>query len=635
MSGILTPGYLRWDGTKYVLDHDVEIVGPPGSAGPQGPLGPVGPVGPGGTGSGDLLGTYPGPMSVVGLTGISGVVSFGSSITNPTITQTPTASTNGQFMTLRAQAASLFGGNVVLQSGTGSTNGLVQFLVGNTQAGQFDANNRLLLGPGNNTTFTGFTSVPFPRATNFLFSNNSSGNNTSGTYTGAANDFASNEVLNYSAGTSSTVGVRMIAAGASYGGVSAWDSNGIIDQVGSATSALIHSATLGSTGATSITGRIFQSGAWAFGDRGNNNSSSGAQAGLQGAVLNIGQIFGGSLSTQSGQTVIFSSTTPFVQSFPPSGGLFLQGDTAVAMTVGTSVIAGVSSTKLINNKGQTYHITNTTTSPYNVLTSDYIVSLGSFTAVSTTTTGTQTLPTANISVSSTTSFPSSGFITVVTTSGPQVVQYTGTSGGNTFTGCTGGTGNTSAGGAVASLFTVNLPTSPATGDTYIIKDAGGSANSNNILINGNGVNIDGGFSNIIVMTNFTQAQFTYNGTTWISSLTTNVAAPAGYTSVVNVPSGGSALVIGFDQLLLCDPTTASCTVTAPLNPIVNLRFTVKDATFTSGTHSISVVGNGKTLEDPATPGSYVSPVIISANGRSATWAFDPTRNRYTLVSTAL
>ncbi len=59
MSGILTPGYLRWDGTKYVLDHDVEIVGPPGSAGPTGPAGPVGPPGPSGTASGDLFGTYP------------------------------------------------------------------------------------------------------------------------------------------------------------------------------------------------------------------------------------------------------------------------------------------------------------------------------------------------------------------------------------------------------------------------------------------------------------------------------------------------------------------------------------------------------------------------------------------------
>ena len=45
----------------------------------------------------EIVRSYPGPMSVVGLTGINGVVSFGSAITNPTITQTATASTNGQF----------------------------------------------------------------------------------------------------------------------------------------------------------------------------------------------------------------------------------------------------------------------------------------------------------------------------------------------------------------------------------------------------------------------------------------------------------------------------------------------------------------------------------------------------------
>jgi len=39
MANILQPGYVRWDGTKYVTDPDVEIVGP---AGPQGLMGPKG-----------------------------------------------------------------------------------------------------------------------------------------------------------------------------------------------------------------------------------------------------------------------------------------------------------------------------------------------------------------------------------------------------------------------------------------------------------------------------------------------------------------------------------------------------------------------------------------------------------------
>jgi hypothetical protein len=51
MGSILQPGYVRWDGFKYVLDPSVEIVGPagaqgqPGSAGAAGSQGPQGPQG--------------------------------------------------------------------------------------------------------------------------------------------------------------------------------------------------------------------------------------------------------------------------------------------------------------------------------------------------------------------------------------------------------------------------------------------------------------------------------------------------------------------------------------------------------------------------------------------------------------
>lgn len=59
------------------------------------------------------------------------------------------------------------------------------------------------------------------------------------------------------------------------------------------------------------------------------------------------------------------------------------------------------------------------------------------------------LPQSIINVASTAGFPSSGTINVVTSSNVvQTVTYTGTSGGNQFTGCTGGTGTMSTGGAV-------------------------------------------------------------------------------------------------------------------------------------------------------------------------------------------
>ncbi len=65
----------------------------------------------------------------------------------------------------------------------------------------------------------------------------------------------------------------------------------------------------------------------------------------------------------------------------------------------------------------------------------------------TTTTGVQTLPVGTINVASTSGFPSSGTLHITTTTGVSTVTYTG-KGGTTFTGCTGGTGDTSNGGKV-------------------------------------------------------------------------------------------------------------------------------------------------------------------------------------------
>lgn len=631
MSGILTPGYLRWDGTKYVLDHDVEIVGPPGSAGPTGPVGPAGPPGPFGIASGDLLGTYPGPMSVVGLTGILGVVSYGGSVTNPTITQFSTGSTTGQTMTLKAQAATALGGNVVLQSGTGTTAGLIQFIIGNNTAAQIDSASRLRIGPSSGTGFSIFTSTPLPASTTYFYSNNAAGRNVTGTYVGAANEIAVTESINYSTGANSTIGARLIAAGSGYV-TGDWDNNGVLDQIGGSTSSLVFSTTVAATGVPSTTGRIFQSGAWAVGNTGNTTSAA-AQAGLSGPVLNIGYLpgnqTGSGLTSTSGQAVIFN--TNFSSS---NGNLNLQGHNTVNQIAQTTTVSTATTTKLITLVGRTHKVVSTTTSPYSVLATDEIVSVGTISTQSTTIAAGSngaSLPQTIINVASTTGFPTNGFILVVTANGPQIVQYTNVSGGTQFTGCTGGTGLMTTGNAVTSLFTVNLPATPATGDIYTIKDANGSAGSNNILINGNGKTIDGS-SSVLISTNYTNTTVTYNGTTWISSLSTNIAPNSGYTSVVNVVSGGTTIVVGFDQLILCDPTSAGCTVFAPATPVTNMRFTVKDATAqASAARPITVNGNGKSLENPAVPGTYASPITITTATSSVTWAFDPVRLRYTIV----
>ena len=84
---------------------------------------------------------------------------------------------------------------------------------------------------------------------------------------------------------------------------------------------------------------------------------------------------------------------------------------------------------------------------------------------STTLTSAITLPVATIPVASTAGFPASGNIVV----NGQRVAYTGTSGGNSFTGCTGGIGNIANGSSVGHQYQIATPW--LIGDVELIKFA--------------------------------------------------------------------------------------------------------------------------------------------------------------------
>lgn len=64
-------------------------------------------------------------------------------------------------------------------------------------------------------------------------------------------------------------------------------------------------------------------------------------------------------------------------------------------------------------------------------------------------------------------------------------------------------------------FIITLPASPATGQSYIIKDSGGDALSNNITVSGNGKTIDGG-ANATINTDYGAFEIVYDGTQWLT-----------------------------------------------------------------------------------------------------------------------
>jgi hypothetical protein len=68
-------------------------------------------------------------------------------------------------------------------------------------------------------------------------------------------------------------------------------------------------------------------------------------------------------------------------------------------------------------------------------------------------------------------------------------------------------------GFITNSITLMLPTSPALGKTFIIKDTLGLSGSHNIIINGNGSNIDGS-SSITVNIPYVAVNLMFTGSSW-------------------------------------------------------------------------------------------------------------------------
>jgi hypothetical protein len=285
----------------------------------------------------------------------------------------------------------------------------VRFNTGSSLRGYFDSNGILRIGPSaaSATTLHG-ASGPFV-GSDYLYMYNSSGSTWGEIISGGTVHRAALQVLNNAAGGSSTSGVALFAGGTSHA-TPEYAGMGTIEQSGSATSGLIFTKLLGNGTGFASTGAIWQSGAWTIGRSTQNDTSTEAQAGLTGPLLNLTHITGGSQTSVANQSLVYNN----------AGTIILQGHVGHSLVANTTTVASTSTSKFITNVGRRVNTVVTT---------------------------------GNLNVSA----------------GTEVIIV----------------------GTLSSSITVTLPSGPTAGDIYTIKDQAGGSATNNIIVSGNGVNIDG------------------------------------------------------------------------------------------------------------------------------------------------
>ena len=306
----------------------------------------------------------------------------------------------------------------------------VTFRVNTSIGGFFDSNLIFRTGPSSNSTAT-LQGATWPIAgTDYSWMYNSSGSCWSEIIAGGSANRAAIQIWNNA--TSNTCGVSLFGAGTGHGTVE-YAGNGTIEQSGNSTSGLIFTKRNGTDGLSfASTGAIWQSGAWTIGRSTQNDTSTEAQAGLTGPLLNLTQITGGTQTSTANQSLLYNN----------AGTVTLQGHVGHALIANTTTIASTSTSKFITNAGRRL-ATNVRTANYTVQTTDEVIIVGT----------------------------------------------------------------------LSSSITITLPTSPTAGDTYTVKDQAGGTAINNVIISGNGNNIDGA-STYTMNTNYESVTVVFANGSW-------------------------------------------------------------------------------------------------------------------------
>jgi hypothetical protein len=205
----------------------------------------------------------------------------------------------------------------------------------------------------------------------------------------------------------------------------------------------------------------------------------------------VGQT-GFDINNTNSQTFTFANTTPITAAsngqtlpqatinvtsttgFPASGIIY------VGTSDGTQIVrySGTTATTFTNCTGGTGTMTASSATTITAASNGAVLPQATINVAATATASTTiaagsngvSLPTGTINVASNVGFPTSGTLNVTTGAGVQTVTYTGLTGTTQFTGCAGGTGTMSTGGAVNNTgFFVNFATS---GTIYVMTTAG-------------------------------------------------------------------------------------------------------------------------------------------------------------------
>jgi len=208
----------------------------------------------------------------------------------------------------------------------------VRFATSTSTKGYFDVNGIFRAGPSASSTAT-LQGATWPiTGTDYFWMYNASGSSWAEIVAGGSVNRSAIQVLNNA--TSNTCGVSLFGAGTGHG-TAEYAGNGTIEQSGNSTSALVFTKRNGTDGLSfASTGAIWQSGAWTIGRATNNDTSSEAQAGLTGPLLNITQTTGGTLTTVANQSLLYNS----------AGVNISQGHSGVRQIVGTTTILDTTST---------------------------------------------------------------------------------------------------------------------------------------------------------------------------------------------------------------------------------------------------------------------------------------------------